>query len=121
MANGVPGLPSAGFLAPARHILRCRHRRRSIRHRNDAKPSGAAGEAARRGARLPEDMTMARKYIDCRLFPSDSKCSVAISADSVDEVVDAAVQHAVAVHHHEDSPQLRQQIRSCIKEGSPAT
>jgi predicted small metal-binding protein len=46
---------------------------------------------------------------------------VAISADSVDEVVDAAVQHAVAVHHHEDSPQLRQQIRSCIKEGSPAT
>jgi predicted small metal-binding protein len=66
-------------------------------------------------------MTMARKYIDCRLFPSDSKCSVAISADSVDEVVDAAVQHAVAVHHHEDSPQLRQQIRSCIKEGSPAT
>ena len=62
---------------------------------------------------------MARKYIDCRLFPSDSKCSVAISADTVDEVVDAAVQHAVAVHKHEDSPQLRQQIRSCIKEGAP--
>jgi predicted small metal-binding protein len=82
---------------------------------------GRGGEAARRGARLSEDMTMARKSIDCRLFPSDSKCSVAISADSVDEVVDAAVQHAVAVHHHEDSPQLRQQIRSCIKEGSPAS
>ena len=62
---------------------------------------------------------MARKYIDCRLFPSDSKCSVAISADTVDEVVDAAVQHAVAVHQHQDSPQLRQQIRSCIKEGTP--
>jgi hypothetical protein len=42
LANGVPGLPDAGFPAPARHILRCRHRRRSIRHRNDAKPSGAA-------------------------------------------------------------------------------
>ena len=63
---------------------------------------------------------MARKYIDCRLFPSASKCSVAISADTEDEVVDAAVQHAVSVHKHEDSPQLRKQIRACIKEGSPA-
>ena len=62
---------------------------------------------------------MARKYIDCRLFPSDTKCSVAISADTVDEVVDAAAQHAVNVHKHEDSPQLRQQIRSSVKEGSP--
>ena len=63
---------------------------------------------------------MARKYIDCRLFPSDTKCSVAISADTEDEVVDAAVQHAVSVHRHEDSPQLRKQIRACVKEGNPA-
>jgi len=62
---------------------------------------------------------MARKYIDCRLFPSDSKCSIAISGDTEDEVVEAAAQHAVSVHKHEDSPQLRQQIRSSIKEGSP--
>jgi len=62
---------------------------------------------------------MARKYIDCRLFPSDTKCSVAISADTVDEVVDAAVQHAVKVHKHEDSTQLRQQIRASVKEGTP--
>ena len=33
--------------------------------------------------------------------------------------VEAAVEHAVAVHKHQDSPQLRQQIRSCIKEGTP--
>jgi predicted small metal-binding protein len=63
---------------------------------------------------------MARKYIDCRLFPSDAKCSVAISADHVDELVEAATQHAVAVHKHEDSPQLRKQIRASIKEGNPA-
>ena len=43
---------------------------------------------------------MTRKYIDCRLFPSDSKCSVAISADTEDEVVDAAVQHAVRSEEH---------------------
>jgi predicted small metal-binding protein len=64
---------------------------------------------------------MARKYIDCRLFPSDSKCSVAISADTEDEVVAAAVEHAVAVHKHADSPQLRQHIRASVKEGSPAS
>jgi predicted small metal-binding protein len=63
---------------------------------------------------------MARKYIDCRLFPSDAKCSVAISADDVDELVEAATQHAVIVHKHEDSPQLRKQIRASIKEGTPA-
>ena len=64
---------------------------------------------------------MARKYIDCRLFPSDTKCSVAISADTEDEVVDAATQHAVSVHKHQDSPQLRQQIRASVKEGNPAS
>jgi predicted small metal-binding protein len=64
---------------------------------------------------------MARKYIDCRLFPSDTKCSVAISADTEDEVVAAAAQHAVSVHKHEDSPQLRQQIRASVKEGSPTS
>lgn len=79
--------------------------------------AGTAGAVIR--SRPMED-EMPRKYIDCRLFPSDSKCSVAISADTVDEVVDAATQHAVAVHKHEDSPQLRQQIRSSVKEGSPS-
>ena len=63
---------------------------------------------------------MARKYIDCRLFPSDTKCTVAISADDADELVEAAAQHAVTVHKHEDSPQLRKQIRASIKEGNPA-
>ena len=62
---------------------------------------------------------MARKYIDCRLCPSDTKCSIAFSGDTVEEVVDAAAQHAVAVHKHEDTPQLRQQIRSSVKEGTP--
>lgn len=62
---------------------------------------------------------MTRKYIDCREYPSDMNCSVAISADNDDELLDAAVQHAVAVHQHQDTPELRQQIRQLIKEGSP--
>ena len=58
---------------------------------------------------------MARMSIDCREYPSESNCSVAISADTKKELVDAGVQHAVAVHGHTDSPELREQIGSMIK------
>ncbi len=63
---------------------------------------------------------MSRKYIDCREFPSESGCTIAISADSEDEVVEAAAQHAVKVHGHQDSPELRVQLRQGVKEGTPA-
>lgn len=59
---------------------------------------------------------MNRKYIDCREYPSEMNCSVAISADSEDELLQAAVQHAVAVHGHKDSPELRQQLQKIFKE-----
>ncbi len=62
---------------------------------------------------------MGRKFIDCRQIPSEMNCTVAISADSEAELVDAAVQHAVAVHRHQDSPELRNQIKSAIKDGTP--
>ncbi len=55
---------------------------------------------------------MGRKFIDCREIPSDVKCSLAIVADSADEVVDAAVLHAVAVHKQKDTPELRDGIRA---------
>ena len=58
---------------------------------------------------------MARLVIDCRNYPSENNCTVAISADSKQELLDAAVQHAVAVHGHQDSPQLREQIGQMIK------
>jgi predicted small metal-binding protein len=63
---------------------------------------------------------MTRKYIDCREFPSEMNCTVAISADSDAELLDAAVQHAVSVHGHEDTPQFRSQLKGIIKEGKPA-
>ena len=62
---------------------------------------------------------MARKYIDCREFPSESKCTVAISADTESELLDAAAQHAVAVHGHKDSPEMRGQLRKMFKDGTP--
>lgn len=62
---------------------------------------------------------MARKYIDCREFPSDTKCSVTIAADSENELLDAAAQHAERVHGHQDSPELREQLKTVMHEGSP--
>ena len=62
---------------------------------------------------------MARKYIDCREYPSESKCTVSISADSESELLDAAVQHAVAVHGHKDSPDFRGKLRQLFKDGQP--
>ena len=62
---------------------------------------------------------MPRKFIDCREFPSEMNCTVAISADSETELLEAAVQHAVAVHRHQDSAELREMIKGAIKDGSP--
>lgn len=63
---------------------------------------------------------MGRKFIDCREFPSESGCTIAISADSNDELIEAAAQHAVKVHGHEDGPQLRAQLNQIVREGQPA-
>ena len=57
---------------------------------------------------------MARMFVDCRDYPSEMKCTVAISADTKKELVDAAVQHAVAIHGHQDGPQLREQLAKMI-------
>jgi predicted small metal-binding protein len=63
---------------------------------------------------------MGRKFVDCRAFPSEMNCSIAISADSEGELLEAAVQHAVAVHGHQDTPELRGQLRGIIKDGMPS-
>ena len=62
---------------------------------------------------------MARKYIDCREHPDAGKCTLAISADSENELIEAGVQHAVAAHGLQDSPELREGLKSMIKEGMP--
>lgn len=59
---------------------------------------------------------MARKFIDCRNYPSDAKCTVAISADSERELLEVAVQHAVTVHGHSDTPELRETLKSMFKD-----
>jgi predicted small metal-binding protein len=62
---------------------------------------------------------MGRKFIDCRQFPSEMNCTIALSADSESELLEAAVQHAVAVHGHHDTPELRGMIRGAMQDGTP--
>ena len=62
---------------------------------------------------------MGRKFIDCREFPSEMKCSLALSADSEAELLDAAVQHAVSVHGHQDTPEFRQMLKGAFHDGTP--
>ena len=58
---------------------------------------------------------MPRMFVDCREYPSEKNCTVAISADTKEELIDAAVQHAVTVHGHHDSPELRHELAKMIK------
>jgi len=59
---------------------------------------------------------MARNYVDCRELPSEMGCTVSIAADNPDELMEAAVQHAVAIHHEQDTEELRSQIRKHFHE-----
>lgn len=56
-----------------------------------------------------------RKSVDCREYPSEKNCSLKISGTE-DEVLDAAVQHAVSAHGHEDGAELRENLRQVLKD-----
>jgi predicted small metal-binding protein len=62
---------------------------------------------------------MVRKVADCREFPSESGCTLTIAGEE-EEVVRAASEHAVSVHGHQDTPELREQIRAILKDETPA-
>jgi predicted small metal-binding protein len=62
-------------------------------------------------------MAAQRKSIDCRDYPREKNCSLKISGTE-EEVLDAAVQHAVSAHGHENSPELRDEIKSLLKDAS---
>ena len=63
---------------------------------------------------------MGRKVADCRDFPSESGCSLTISGEE-DEVVTAALQHAMSVHGHQDTDEVRAWLRENLKDEAPAS
>ena len=51
---------------------------------------------------------------DCRRWPSESNCSLTIIGEE-EEVINAAAEHAASVHGHEDTPELRQQLKEFLE------
>ncbi len=63
---------------------------------------------------------MGRFYIDCRDYPSpDLKCTLALSADTKEELLEAVVEHGTKVHGYKDTPEFRENIAKEFKEGTP--
>jgi Protein of unknown function (DUF1059) len=58
---------------------------------------------------------MTRKSLDCRDFPSETKCTLTISGREM-EVLQAGTEHAVSTHGHVDGPDLRQQLQAMMKD-----
>jgi predicted small metal-binding protein len=56
-----------------------------------------------------------RKVVDCRLYPSEKGCTLSIEGTE-EEVLQAATDHAVTAHGHTNSPELREQLRSIMKD-----
>ena len=56
---------------------------------------------------------MARKYIDCRDFP-ESKCSASFGADSDDELMAVAMEHATKTHGYTDTPETKEKLRKAF-------
>lgn len=57
---------------------------------------------------------MGRVMADCRRWPSESNCTLTIIGEE-DEVLRAAAEHAASVHGHEDTPEMREQIRGLLE------
>ena len=63
---------------------------------------------------------MARYYIDCRDYPDEHNCTVALSANSKEELLEAVIQHGTRVHGYKDTPAFREQMTQAFKEGTPS-
>lgn len=58
---------------------------------------------------------MTDKVMDCGKVPSDTGCTLVLTGRE-SEVLDAAVAHAVAVHGHEDTPELHATLRGLLED-----
>lgn len=56
---------------------------------------------------------MARKMVDCRTMPNEVGCTLAMSGEE-EELLEAAVVHAVTRHQDTDTAELREAIRSSM-------
>jgi len=55
-----------------------------------------------------------RYVVDCREQPGENNCTLTIAGER-EEVLKAAVEHAISSHGHTDSDELRSAIESALK------
>lgn len=55
-----------------------------------------------------------RYTIDCRDYPSDVNCTLAMTGEH-DELIEAQVHHLVAVHGHADTPDLLATLEGVLR------
>jgi len=55
--------------------------------------------------------------VNCGMFPSEKDCQLVIMApvSQRDDLIEAASAHAVTVHGHADTPQLRQELGKALQ------
>jgi predicted small metal-binding protein len=83
-----------------------------------ARPAALPWIVGRKPLPAGKEGVMTRKYVDCREMPSESRCTIAISADDETELLEAAIQHAIAVHGHRDSVETRAMLKQAMHQGS---
>jgi hypothetical protein len=62
---------------------------------------------------------MKRFFMDCRDYPSEVHCTVALFAATRDELLEAVIHHRRQVHGNKDTPQFRANIAKQLKEAPP--
>ena len=60
-----------------------------------------------------------RRVIDCRDH-RESNCSLAMSGDNANEVIELAVLHATTYHGYQDNEELRKILRAMMKDEEEA-
>jgi len=58
---------------------------------------------------------MPRKSIDCRKMPSEKNCDLKMSG-SEEHLLPAAINHAVTAHGHQDTPELREELKKSFED-----
>lgn len=56
-----------------------------------------------------------RKMADCRKTPSVNNCQM-VMVGPEEDLLDAAVDHAVNKHGHERTPELREEMRKTLED-----
>jgi predicted small metal-binding protein len=59
---------------------------------------------------------MALLFVACSDYIDEGECTVTIGAETLEETIEAAVEHAYGTHGEEDTPALRELIRDNIRE-----